>query len=85
MAQYSFKRLKDLHNKVFTNSQLHDVQGIGETGVNIFCREAQLQWEELFPFADSNSLELAKNHGYPSKDAKELAEFVDNDRYLQLS
>ena len=56
------------------------MQGIGDTGVDIFFREAQLQWEELFPFDDKNSLKLAKEHGYPSKNAKELAEFVGNDR-----
>lgn len=56
------------------------MQGIGETGVDIFFREAQLQWEELFPFADKKSLQLAKEHGYPSKNAKDLADFVGNDR-----
>ena len=48
--------------------------------MNIFLREAQLQWEEVFPFADASSLKLAKARGYPSKNAKELAEFVGNDR-----
>ena len=48
--------------------------------VNIFCREAQEAWEELFPFADDRSLKLAAEHGLPDN-AAELAELVDNDRH----
>lgn len=48
--------------------------------VNIFCREAQEVWEELFPFADDRSLKLAAEHGLPD-DAAKLAELVDNDRH----
>lgn len=57
------------------------MQGIGEMGVNIFLREAQLVWEEAFPFADKRTLDMAKDKGLPSKNAKELAEHCDNDRY----
>lgn len=48
--------------------------------VNIFCREAQEVWEELFPFADDRSLKLAAEHGLPHQAAK-LAVLVDNDRH----
>lgn len=56
------------------------LQGFGDVAVNIFCREAQEVWEELFPFADDRSLKLAAEHGLPHDSAK-LAELVDNDRH----
>ena len=48
--------------------------------MNIFFREAQEAWEELFPFADDRTLKLAAEHGLPDDSAK-LAELVDNDRH----
>lgn len=56
------------------------LQGFGEVAVNIFCREAQEAWEELFPFADDRTLKLAAEHGLPD-DAAKLAELVGNDRH----
>jgi hypothetical protein len=56
------------------------LQGFGEVAVNIFCREAQEAWEELFPFADDRTLKLAAEHGLPDNAAK-LAELVDNDKH----
>lgn len=56
------------------------LQGFGDVAVNIFCREVQEAWEELFPFADDRSLKLAAEHGLPD-DAAKLAELVDNDRH----
>jgi hypothetical protein len=40
--------------------------------VNIFFREAQLAWPELFPFADGKTLEGAKRLGLPA-DVSKLA------------
>ena len=59
---------------------LHRLQGFGEVAVNIFCREAQEAWEELFPFADDRTLKLAAQHGLPD-DAVQLAKLVDNDKH----
>ncbi len=56
------------------------LQGFGDVAVNIFCREAQEAWEELFPFADDRTLKLAAEHGLPD-DAAKLAELVDNDKH----
>ena len=56
------------------------LQGFGPMAVNIFAREAQAAWEELFPFADERTLGMAKDHGLPGS-AKELAGLVDNDRH----
>lgn len=39
---------------------LKQFKGIGDVGVNIFFREAQVAWPELFPFADEKVLASAK-------------------------
>lgn len=59
---------------------IREFKGVGETGVNIFCREAQLHWEELFPFADERTLETLAHHGIHCSSAQEVADLVDNDR-----
>lgn len=41
-------------------SLLKKVKGIGDVGANIFFREAQRSWDELYPFADDRVLEAAK-------------------------
>lgn len=56
------------------------LQGVGDTALNIFCREAQLLWEELFPFADARTLEMLTHHGISCSSAEEVAELVNNDR-----
>lgn len=69
--------------RLFRQSQCnlhHRLQGFGEVAVNIFCREAQEAWEELFPFADDRTLKLAAQHGLPD-DAVQLAKLVDNDKH----
>jgi hypothetical protein len=46
---------------------LDQFKGIGDVAVNIFFREAQLAWPELFPFADGKALEGAKTLGLPAE------------------
>ncbi|MFW5697815.1 MAG: hypothetical protein ACOCX1_04580, partial [Fimbriimonadaceae bacterium] len=58
-------------------------KGIGELGANIFCREAQLVWDELHPFSDERALETAEEIGLP-KDAKRLADQVSQTDYPRL-
>lgn len=38
-------------------------KGIGDSGADIFLREAQAAWEELHPFADPKALEAARRLG----------------------
>ncbi len=38
---------------------LKECKGIGDTGVDIFFREAQSAWGELRPFADKKALKAA--------------------------
>jgi len=58
--------------------------GIGEVAVNIFFREVQLAWPELFPFADERTLASAARLRLPA-DAAKLAALVRNRRdYVRL-
>jgi endonuclease III len=63
---------------------LKEFKGIGEVAVNIFFREAQLAWPELFPFADERTLAEAKALGLPAT-ADALRTLVRNRRdYVRL-
>ncbi len=55
---------------------LKQFKGIGDVGVDIFFREVQVAWEELFPFADRKALNAAKNLGLKD-DVMALANLVD--------
>jgi endonuclease III len=62
---------------------LKEVKGIGEVGVDIFFREVQVVWEELFPFADRRALDAAKRLGLPA-DARALARGSDPRTFARL-
>jgi hypothetical protein len=42
---------------------LKQVKGLGEVGVDIFFREAQVAWQELFPFLDQRAAQAARRLG----------------------
>ena len=63
---------------------IKEFKGVGETAVNIFCREVQLLWDELFPFADQRTLETLAHHGITCSSAQEVGDLVDNDRQVAL-
>jgi hypothetical protein len=42
---------------------LKQVKGLGEVGVDIFFREVQVAWEELFPFVDRRAAQAARRLG----------------------
>ncbi len=42
---------------------LKECKGIGDVGVDIFFREAQRAWDELYPFADGRALQAARRLG----------------------
>ena len=54
---------------------LKECKGIGDVGADIFCREVQVAWSELFPFADRRALEAARRFGLEG-DADSLARRV---------
>ena len=62
---------------------LKECKGIGEVGADIFCREAQVAWDELFPFADRRALEAARRLGLEG-DAETLAGRVSRKDYPRL-
>jgi len=55
---------------------LKEFNGIGDVAVNIFFREAQVAWPELFPFADAKAVESANKLGL-NADPKSLAALVN--------
>ena len=62
---------------------LKECKGIGDVGADIFCREAQLVWDELFPFADRRALQAAGRLGLDD-DAGRLARRVSRKDYPRL-
>jgi hypothetical protein len=62
---------------------LKECKGIGDVGVDIFFREAQRSWSELFPFADSRALRAAERLGLGS-DATALLRLVDRHDFARL-
>lgn len=60
-----------------------EFKGIGDTGADIFFREAQAAWNELYPFADKKALTAAKKLGLPG-DAKKLSKLVPRKDFPRL-
>jgi hypothetical protein len=62
---------------------LQEFKGIGETGADIICREAQEPWPELYPFADRKALAAARKLGLGS-DVEELARLTGRQDFPRL-
>lgn len=62
---------------------LQQFKGIGKVGANIFCREVQLAWPELYPFADNKVTRSAAELGLPA-DARELSGLVAKKDFPRL-
>lgn len=62
---------------------LKEFKGIGDVGVDIFFREVQGAWEELYPFADRKALVGAAQLGLPADPAR-LAALVSRADYPRL-
>jgi hypothetical protein len=62
---------------------LKECKGIGDVGADIFCREAQGAWDELYPFADRRALEAAGRLGLEDG-AAGLARRVSRNDYPRL-
>jgi endonuclease III len=58
-------------------------KGIGDVGADIFLRDVQLVWDELYPFADRIALESAKRLGLPDT-ADGLANLIEPARFPNL-
>ena len=53
-----------------------NVKGLGKTGLDIFFRRIQGEWEEVYPFADQRTLDALQKFSLPTS-AKELKELLD--------
>jgi endonuclease III len=62
---------------------LMEFKGIGPLGADIFLREVQLAWDEVYPFADARILEAAKRLGLPAS-VGGLAEAVPRREFPRL-
>jgi hypothetical protein len=62
---------------------LKEFKGLGDVGVDIFFREAQVAWHELYPFADRRALDAAGRLKLP-KDPEKLAELTGEKDYPRL-
>ncbi|MFY0615011.1 MAG: hypothetical protein JXQ99_26005 [Hyphomicrobiaceae bacterium] len=62
---------------------LKEFKGIGRVGADIYCREVQVAWPELYPFADAKALHAARTLGL-GEDANQLAALVDRADYVRL-
>lgn len=62
---------------------LKQCKGIGDVGVDIFFREAQQAWPELFPFADRRALQAAERLGLGA-DATALLRLVNHRDFARL-
>lgn len=58
-------------------------KGIGPVGADIFFREVQVVWPELYPFADRKALAGAVRFGLPGS-AKALSKTIDRQRFPNL-
>ncbi|RKS68670.1 endonuclease III [Actinomadura pelletieri DSM 43383] len=63
---------------------LQEFPGIGPTGVDIFCREAQSIWPWLRPYVDGQVKKGAERLGLPT-DARELASTVPDKDLARLT
>ena len=63
--------------------KLKEFKGIGDVGVDIFFREVQLVWEELFPFVDGRARKGAEQLGL-NPDPRVLVEKVRKSDFPRL-
>ena len=62
---------------------IKECKGIGDVGADLFFREVQREWTELFPFADKRALQAAKRFGLAT-DAGSLAELTSRADFPRL-
>jgi endonuclease III len=58
-------------------------KGIGDVGADIFCREVQVAWPELYPFVDDRAAASAKKLGLASS-KEEVAQLVPRKQLPRL-
>lgn len=64
--------------------RLKQFKGLGDVGVDIFFREVQDAWDELYPFADRKTIRAAERLGL-GRDARQLARLVEREDFARLA
>jgi endonuclease III len=62
---------------------LNEFKGVGDVGVDVFFREAQVAWDELLPFADRRAIDAASRLGLP-RDPRRLMKLAGETHYPRL-
>ena len=62
---------------------LKEFKGIGDVGADIFFREVQIAWDEVYPFADKKALSAAEKLGLPNT-AEALCEAAGREDFPRL-
>lgn len=62
---------------------LTEIKGVHDGVVDVFFREVQVEWDEVFPFADEPVLEAADRMGLPPE-PQSLAEISGGERFPRL-
>jgi hypothetical protein len=71
------------HDPAAERRLLKQCKGIGDVGVDIFFREAQRTWDELYPFVDRRAREAARRLDLDD-DAEGLTRLVRGDDFVRL-
>jgi hypothetical protein len=71
------------HDPARERQLLKQLKGIGDVAVDIFFREVQLSWSELYPFADRRALQVAERLGLGG-DARALTRLVEGEDFVRL-
>ena len=72
------------HDPAAERRLLKECKGLGDVGVDIFFREVQVVWDELYPFAGKRDLDAADKLGL-EKDAAALARRVPREDFPRLT
>jgi endonuclease III len=80
------RRLREAagYNPTREHELLQEFKGIGPVGADIFLREVQIVWDEVYPFADDRVLAAARELGLGS-DARVLSELVERGEFARLA
>lgn len=72
---------RDVHRE---KEALMEFKGIGRVGADIFLREVQVAWDEVYPYADARVLKAARQLGL-GDDAAGLAKLVSRKQFGKLA
>jgi len=83
--QGDLRRLREAahRNPAEERRLLQEFKGIGEVRADIFSREVQIVWEELYPFADRRALNAAAQLGLGNQ-TRSLVHLVDRSEFARL-